>query len=227
MIKRRDFLLTTITILLANSLSGCEKQIDLQISLLEESIPRQLIKAFKEQFTELQQLKFTPEQNLANLYDLLKLWQGKTNIDSEDKSGLSLVVLKKLLPFSSENKKKVPADLISLGDSWLKTAIKEELISPLSEDKLVNWQNLATPFQQLVKRDKQGNLTNSGNGQIWAAPYRWGYTMIAYRKDKLKDFDWQPQDWSDLWRSELKHQFSLLAQPREVIGLTLKKLGYS
>jgi putative spermidine/putrescine transport system substrate-binding protein len=36
-----------------------------------------------------------------------------------------------------------------------------------------------------------------------------------------------PTDWSDLWRSDLRGHISLLDQPREVIGLTLKKLGQS
>ena len=51
--------------------------------------------------------------------------------------------------------------------------------------------------------------------------------MIIYRQDKLKKFDWKIEDWSDLWREELKGRISLLNQPREVIGLTLKKLGKS
>jgi putative spermidine/putrescine transport system substrate-binding protein len=36
-----------------------------------------------------------------------------------------------------------------------------------------------------------------------------------------------PQDWSDLWRDDLSNRISLLDHPREIIGLTLKKLGKS
>ncbi|MCY7322669.1 MAG: extracellular solute-binding protein, partial [Phormidesmis sp. CAN_BIN36] len=36
-----------------------------------------------------------------------------------------------------------------------------------------------------------------------------------------------PTDWSDLWRDDLRGHISLLDQPREVIGLTLKRLGQS
>jgi putative spermidine/putrescine transport system substrate-binding protein len=39
--------------------------------------------------------------------------------------------------------------------------------------------------------------------------------------------DWNPQDWSDLWRDELRERISLLDQSREVVGLVLKKLGAS
>ena len=59
---------------------------------------------------------------------------------------------------------------------------------------------------------------------MYGAPYRWGNTVIAYRKDKIA---WTPTDWSDLWREELQGRISLLDDYREVIGLTLKKLGHS
>jgi putative spermidine/putrescine transport system substrate-binding protein len=62
---------------------------------------------------------------------------------------------------------------------------------------------------------------------VWGAPYRWGTTVIAYRRDKFEELGWTPKDWSDLWRPELRDRISLLDQPREVIGLTLKKLGLS
>ena len=34
-------------------------------------------------------------------------------------------------------------------------------------------------------------------------------------------------DWQDLWQPELRDRISLLDSPRETMGLTLKKLGYS
>jgi putative spermidine/putrescine transport system substrate-binding protein len=66
------------------------------------------------------------------------------------------------------------------------------------------------------------------DGKIWAAPYRWGTTVIIYRQDLLREKNIKPPtDWGDLWREEFKQKISLLNQSREVIGLTLKKLGYS
>jgi putative spermidine/putrescine transport system substrate-binding protein len=50
---------------------------------------------------------------------------------------------------------------------------------------------------------------------------------MAYNRNKFKPLEWQPTDWADLWRPELQGRISLLDQPREVIGLTLKKLGHS
>ncbi|MEO1673309.1 MAG: extracellular solute-binding protein, partial [Cyanobacteria bacterium J06631_2] len=65
------------------------------------------------------------------------------------------------------------------------------------------------------------------NGAIYGAPYRWGSTVIAYRRDKLKSLNITIEDWQDLWQPELRDRISLLDSPREVIGLTLKKLGKS
>lgn len=42
---------------------------------------------------------------------------------------------------------------------------------------------LSPRWQQLVSRDPQGRL--DPRGQVWAAPYRWGCLLIAYRSDKL------------------------------------------
>lgn len=114
------------------------------------------------------------------------------------------------------SKDKIP-HLTSIGDSWLDLAIAESLIQPLSLDllaKIPQWQKLAPKWQQSVTR----------NNQVWGIPYRWGSTAIAYRSDKLK-FD--ISQWSDLWRSELKLKITLPDDAREVIGLALKKMGYS
>ncbi|MGB5631667.1 MAG: extracellular solute-binding protein, partial [Waterburya sp.] len=113
----------------------------------------------------------------------------------------------------------------TLGDVWLGTAIQQNLIKPLSVKNLNNWQELPASWQKLVQRDRQGNLTP--DGEIYAAPYRWGSTVIAYRSDKLEKLDLIPTDWQDLWQPELRDRISLLNSPREVIGLTLKKLGKS
>jgi len=109
------------------------------------------------------------------------------------------------------------ASLVMIGNSWLRNAITQELIQPLDPGKLSLWSKLPPRCQDLVTyQDK-----------VWGAPYRWGTTAIAYRVDKFKKLGWTPTDWKDLWRPELRDRISLLDNAREVIGLTLKKLGYS
>lgn len=51
--------------------------------------------------------------------------------------------------------------------------------------------------------------------------------MIAYRHQEFESLGWTPQDWQDLWRSELRRKISLPDSARAVVGLTLKKLGRS
>jgi len=57
-------------------------------------------------------------------------------------------------------------------------------------------------------------------------PVSWGTTGLIYNSQKLQS---QPNDWSYLWenKQELKGQITLLNDVREVMGATLKMLGYS
>jgi putative spermidine/putrescine transport system substrate-binding protein len=112
-----------------------------------------------------------------------------------------------------------------IGDFWLHSAIQQKLIQPLDPKLWPAWSQLPSRWQNIVQRNTQGEV--DPQGQIWAAPYRSGSTVIIYRVDKFQGLGWTPKDWSDLWRPELRHRISLPDQAREVIGLTLKKLGHS
>lgn len=217
MFNRRSFLVNFTAYAIAQLLLGCNReQTNLKIILLKNSIPRQLIGDFKAKIAQSDRFSFKPEPDLKNLYDLLKIWQGK--LDKRN-------ALNKLLFFLPGGQLPEVANAISLGDAWLTSAIVSGSIEPLDLDNLPGWQQLPTPWQQLVKRNNKGDLDE--NGAVWGAPYRWGTTAIAYDSDKVKDWGWIPSDWSDLWREECRGRISLLDDPREVIGLTLKKLGHS
>jgi len=116
-------------------------------------------------------------------------------------------------------------DLVMLGDFWLSAAIQQKLLQPLDASVWQHWNQLPQQWQALVTRNRQGQL--DPQGQVWAAPYRWGMTVIAYRVDQFKSLGWTPKDWGDLWREDIRHRFSVLDHPRETIGLILKKLGSS
>ncbi len=216
---RRSFLLGTGTLALSQLLAGCNSQdaAQLRVQLLRGSIPVQVVNKFRSTLKQRANLQFAP---VAQLNDLFKQLQSGSK--QQEEAADKRVFLP--LPFINSRQITQP-DLITLGDYWLEQAIKEKLIQPLNEAKLPQWSALPDRWQELVKRNDQGQL--DAEGKVWAAPYRWGNTVIAYNKDKFKDLGWTPTDWSDLWREELRNRISLLNQPREIIGLTLKKLQQS
>ncbi len=216
---RREFLSTAGAIALLPLLASCnskDKQ-RLQVQLLKGSIPARLLAQFKDNLKQPADLEFTPIEQLVGAFDLLQAWH-KPKADKSSPWQLPKI------PIINSPLPKV-ADLVTLGDFWLKDAIAQKLIQPLEIADSPQWQKLPQRWQELVKRNAQGEL--DPNGQIWAAPYRWGNTVIAYNRDKFKSLGWTPTNWSDLWREELRGLISLPNQPRETIGLTLKKLGYS
>jgi putative spermidine/putrescine transport system substrate-binding protein len=217
MVSRRSFLISATTIATAQLFFGCsEPQETLKVLLLEGSIPPQLLRDFRRTLNSGTKLNFQPETQLKELFNLLQNWQQQAENNPIQEKWLTRL--------SGGNSGRV-ANLMTLGDYWLETAIQQQLIQPLALTKLDAWSRLPSRWQQLVRRNRQGELDE--NGLVWGAPYRWGSTVIVYRRDRFRDLGWMPTDWSDLWREELRDRISLLDQPREVIGLTLKKLGHS
>ena len=215
-IGRRFFLTSTLIITLSQLLSGCSNRVkSLKIIMLENSIPAQLIRDFRQTISKGKNIDFEINTQLWKIWDLLKKWQESPDLIEEKKN------LPKLLGKSTEKS----INLATLGDSWLQTAITQQVIEPLKIKGLNGWEKLPVSWQQLVTRNNKGEL--DVNGQIWGAPYRWGSAVIAYRSDKLASLGWTPTDWEDLWREDIKDRLSLLDSPREIIGLVLKKLGYS
>jgi putative spermidine/putrescine transport system substrate-binding protein len=218
---RRSFLLGTSTLALSQLLFGCggNNQTQLKVQLLKGSIPGQVVNQFHNGLEEHVQLKFAPVEQIQDLFEQLQNWQQKKTTDEQG--------WRRFIPFR-QGQKTADADLVTLGDYWLKAAIEQKLIQPLQEiqgNQLKQWSALDERWKQLVTRNDQGNLDTQG--KVWGAPYRWGSTMIVYNRDKLRKLGWTPKDWSDLWRDEVQQRISLLNQPREVIGLVLKKLGKS
>ncbi|MEH1950403.1 MAG: extracellular solute-binding protein [Nostoc sp.] len=219
---RRSFLLGTSTLALSQLLFGCggNKQTQLKVQLLKGSIPGQVVNQFHKGLQERVQLKFAPVERIQDLFQQLQNWQQKPK--TSDEQGWQ-----RFIPFK-QGQKAADADLVTLGDYWLKAAIEQKLIQPLQEvqgNQLKQWSTLDERWKQLVTRNDQGILDTQG--KVWGAPYRWGSTVIVYNRDKFQKLGWTPKDWSDLWRDGMHQRISLLNQPREVIGLVLKKLGKS
>lgn len=217
---RRSFLLGTGSLALSQLLVGCSgnnNKATLNVQLLKGSIPGQVVDQFGKGLQPPSQLKFVPVEQLQDLFQQLQTWQKKTN--ATDEGGW-----RRFIPFA-KSEKGATSDLITLGDYLLEAAIQKKLIQPLDVGQLKQWSALPKRWRELVTRNDQGQL--DAQGKVWAAPYRWGSTVIVYRRDKFQELGWTPRDWGDLWRDELRGQISLLAQPRFVIGLVLKKLGES
>lgn len=214
-LSRRSFVRTSIAIGLSQSLIGCsESEQNAQILFLENSIPLQLISDFKQKIKTQTKVDFKPQTQLVQIFNsLLKL---QTANATKDQGNLITQIF---------NKSMVSPKLATLGDFWLTKAIQQNLIQPLAVKDLTSWEKLPTSWQSIGQRDMEGKL--SPDGVIWGAPYRWGTTVIAYQSKKLNELDITIEDWQDLWQPKLRDRISLLDSPREIIGLTLKKMGYS
>jgi putative spermidine/putrescine transport system substrate-binding protein len=187
---------------------------------LKGSVPPQLIKYFKQiaANTPAAQLAYSQRSFLPEIFEQLQTWQQV----AQGKRTIAKPWFR--LPTWDATPADPLPDLVTLGDYWLEVAIRQNLIEPLNADQWSNWQNVDPRWQQLVKRDPAGQP--SDNGQIWAAPYRWGATAIAYRTDLFEQHHIPaPTDWQDLFNPQLQGRISLLDSPREVIGLALKHLG--
>ena len=217
---RRSFLLGTGVLALNQLLAGCsnQDQAELRVQVLKNSIPAQTVREFRAAIKQSGQLKFVSVEQITKLFNNLQSWQQKPNKTDDWRSRLPI-------PWGKSQQSTNPPDLVTIGDYWLAAAIKQKLIQPLDSGKLKQWSNLPSQWQELVRRNQQGQLDSQG--EVWAAPYRWGHTVIAYNRDKFRSLGWQPKDWDDLWREELRDRISLPHHPREVIGLTLKRLGKS
>jgi putative spermidine/putrescine transport system substrate-binding protein len=210
MVDRRLFLQGLGLWIASQGLVGCGAVGDgVPILFLRGSLPPQLIRLLR-QGKGGQPLSFQSLPQRKEIFKRLQTWQEK---DIER-------AWWQQLPW--ERGPAEIAGLATLGDYWLAGAIEKKLIQPVPVESLSGWERLPQAWQQLVRRDRQGNVAE--RGEIWGAPYRWGATIIAYRRDKLK---WQPRDWPDLWRTEITRKISIVDQPREVIGLVLKSLGHS
>ncbi len=217
--QRRSFLLTLSSLAIAPVLNSCQGQdrLVLRVLALKNSLPSKLSDEFSRSINDRAHVELVNEGQFKEILIQLKTWY-KTGV--AEYKGLKLP----LIP-PAKSPAYIP-NLVSMGDAWLPTAIQEKSITPIETQGLINWGKLDTRWRELPLRDEQGN--SSSTGKVWGVPYRWGTTVIIYRRDRLAAAGIPiPQDWSDLWHPKLRQRISLLDRSREVIGLTLKKLGYS
>jgi putative spermidine/putrescine transport system substrate-binding protein len=217
---RRSFLVTLGSLVLGSGLTSCQNRDAqvLRLLALKGSIPSQLLGGFSKLIQpNIGKVELAGEGQFKEIITQLEEWR---------KTGTAEVKGFKIPLIPSDRSAEYIPNLVSLGDAWLTTAIEQKLIQPIDTNQLTNWRKLDSRWREIAQRDDLGN--NSANGQIWGVPYRWGTTVIIYRRDKFAEANIPiPTDWGDLWNPQLRQRISLLDRSREVIGLTLKKLGYS
>jgi putative spermidine/putrescine transport system substrate-binding protein len=207
-VERRRFLQSVGLLALEPLLFGCEgeaKADRLRVRFLRGSLPIMLTGEFRK-LQPKHPVEFKIFDQLAESAKQLTAWQQPIEVDRNWR-----------LPWQAPPDRR-PADLVTLGHGWLSAAVQQQALQPLDVSKLPNWSRLAPQWQQL------GTI----NGKVWGAPYRWGSTILIYRRDRWQQLGIPaPTDWADLWQPALRGKVVLLNQQQEIIGLTLKKLGHS
>jgi spermidine/putrescine transport system substrate-binding protein len=106
-------------------------------------------------------------------------------------------------------------DLVVMENRYIPSLIEEKLLSPIRHYKLANFKNIAVNFRDLVYDP----------GNRYSVPYTWGTTAMLARTDLVAE---PVTRWADLWDPRYAGRVAVWrGQPREVIGLTLRSLGYS
>ncbi|KAI8106845.1 hypothetical protein M9434_001499 [Picochlorum sp. BPE23] len=118
-------------------------------------------------------------------------------------------------------------DAVTVGDAWLERAVMEGRIQPIEDPEQYRyWDALNNRWKRLVRRDVNGRV--SASGRVYAVPYRWGCTVIVFRKDRMARWsNSRISDWDDLLNPKLKNRIAFMDSPRELIGIALKTLGLS
>jgi len=104
-------------------------------------------------------------------------------------------------------------DVVFPSNYLIRPMTENGLLAPLRHEWLRNLDKLDARFQ-----------TPSWDANLrWCVPYMWGGSGIIFNH-KLQP---APTSWSDLWRADLRNRITMLDDPAEVLGASLKKLGYS
>ena len=231
--NRRALLLGMTAVTLGTALSSCRSDDSntLGISLLDGTVPAEVLKKFKQRAAT--PVNFQTLNQLSGLFQQLQQWQSK------QEPGLSQRA--KQILFWIDNPTEVrPDNLISLDDYWLASAIEQDLIEPfqlepgvldkLPADWVQSWQQF---IEQSVENSKgQTAVVNSKTGasktdanRLWAAPYRVQPLVLVYRQGKVPAATGQAESfssWRELLAPELQNRIAMPEHPRVVLGVLQK-----
>lgn len=106
-------------------------------------------------------------------------------------------------------------DVVLIESRFIPQLTKENLLAELDQRNLSNSKNLSPNFRDLAYDP----------GSRYSIPNSWGTTGLVVRSDLVAE---PVTRWVDLWDTRYAGKVGLwMDEPREVISLTLKSLGYS
>jgi spermidine/putrescine transport system substrate-binding protein len=106
-------------------------------------------------------------------------------------------------------------DVVVVENRLVPVLVLEGLLSELDFGHLPNFKNIAANFRDLVYDP----------GNRFSVPYNWGITGLVVRGDLVAA---PVTRWRDLWDPRYAGRVAVwMGVPRDVVGLTLKSLGYS
>lgn len=106
-------------------------------------------------------------------------------------------------------------DVVVMESRFVPLLAQDDLLAELDRKNLPNLKNISANFRELTY--------DSSNS--YSVPYNWGTTGLVGRSDLVEE---PVTRWADLWDSRYAGRVGIwMGQPREVISLTLKSLGYS
>lgn len=106
-------------------------------------------------------------------------------------------------------------DLVVAADYMVDAMKKQDLIQKIDTKSLTNFENIGSQFKGLYY-DENNDYT---------VPYMRSEAVIVVDSSKIKDGE--ITGYEDLWKAKYKDSIVMLDDPRGVIGISLKTLGYS
>lgn len=106
-------------------------------------------------------------------------------------------------------------DISVASDYMVEVMRKQKLMEEINMDNIPNFKNIGGKFKNL----------SFDPGNKYSVPYMWGTGVIAVNTSKVSDLN--ITSYADLWNPRFKNSLVVLDDERALIGITLKKLGYS
>ena len=106
--------------------------------------------------------------------------------------------------------------IIYPSDYMVRQMIELGMLSQLDRNRINGIENLLPQFQN----------PSYDPGNLHSIPVSWGTTGLIYNSEKLKN---PPEDWDYIWQNQqlLSRRITMINDAREVLGATLRMLGYS